>query len=227
VPGLICHPCSRPHGEVRRATTERLYSVFMTGEAETARITYESSRAEILERIRLRDAALLGYLAAAAAIFGVAATNANGFDVLFVLPFLSLAAALLVCQHDWTVAAICWFITEEIPPFLAEKGAGAPSWEFSATLHKQSFNVISSRTASHFLLIDSPAVFALVWLKQKGGVSGLLDDVAWKYGIFAVFLSVGVIVGTHFQRHSLYKRTSWRGKDGHASPIIDTEKLDS
>jgi hypothetical protein len=199
----------------------------MSREAETARITYEASRAEVLERIRLRDAALLGYLAAVAAIFGVAATNADGFHVLFVLPFLSLAAALLVCQHDWTVAAICWFITEEIRPFLAERGAAAPSWEFSATLHKQSFSVISSRTASHLLLIDSPAVFALVWLKQKGAVSGLLDDVAWKYGIFAVLLSFCVIGGTHFQRHFLYKRTSWRRKDGHDSSSTDSENLDS
>jgi hypothetical protein len=199
----------------------------MIGEAETARITYESSRAEILERIRLRDGALLGYLAAAAAIFGVAATNANGFHVLLVLPFLSLAAALLVCQHDWTVAAICWFITEEIRPFLAEKGAAAPSWEFSATLHKQSFNVIISRTASNLLLINSPAVFAITWLKQKGGVSGLLDKPAWQYGIVAVVLAAGVIVVTHFKRHYFYKRTSWRGKDGHASSIADVESVDS
>jgi hypothetical protein len=175
--------------------------------ADTARATYASSRAEILERIRLRDSALLGYFGGAGTILGFAA---NGHDtVLLVLPYLSLAATLLVCQHDWTVATLCTFIADELRAFWESKEECAPSWEFSATLSGYSFVAIRLRSATHFVLITCPAIFALVWVKRTHVEQGTLFHTAWYLGIVSLAIAVAAILVTHFERFRNYKVTRW------------------
>jgi len=175
--------------------------------ADTARATYTSSRAEIVERIRLRDGALLGYLGGAGAIFSVAASGRD--TVLLVLPYLSLAATLLVCQHDWTVATLCTFIADELRDVLETEGECAPSWEFSATLSEYSFVAIRLRSATHFALITSPAIFALAWVWRSHATRGALFQAAWWLGVAALTTAVIAILVTHAERFRNYRVTRW------------------
>lgn len=175
--------------------------------ADTARCTYESSRNEILERIRLRDNALLAYLGAVGAAFGIATSGRD--SVLLVLPYLSLAATLLVCQHDWTIATLCTFIADELRQFLESGEECAPSWEFSATLRQYSFIAIRLRSATHFLLITCPAVFAMVWVWRSHPTQSWLFHAAWYAGIGSLIVAVSVIFVTHTERYRNYKVTRW------------------
>src|ERR1041384_7225395 len=130
--------------------------------ADTARASYEASRNEILERIRLRDNALLAFLGATGVVFGVASGTPPRSEFLMILPYLSLAAALIVTQHDRTIGYMCAFITQELEPFLREQSEHAPTWEACNSLRSYSSTAMGLRLVSHGILILGPSVLAIV-----------------------------------------------------------------
>ena len=175
--------------------------------ADTARCTYEASRNEILERIRLRDNAQLAYLGAVGATFSIATSGHD--SVLLVLPYLALAATLLVCQHDWTIATLCTFIAEELRAYLDGLREAAPSWEFSRTLSQYSIAAVRLRTTAHLVLIAAPAVFGQFWVKRTHATPGILFTSAWWLGWLALLGAAIVIGATYSQRIKNYKVTRW------------------
>lgn len=131
--------------------------------ADTARASYEASRNEVLERIRLRDNTLLAFLGACGVLFGVATADTHRLPLLVMVPFLGLAAAFIVTQHDRTIGALCAFITQELAPFLQRESEAAPFWESSGYLQRYSSTAMVLRSLSHTILITIPAVISLMW----------------------------------------------------------------
>ena len=70
--------------------------------ADTARLAYDAARQEILLRMRLRDQALLVYLALVGTIFGVSLSNQDegGEYILMTIPYIALGVAIIVSQHN-------------------------------------------------------------------------------------------------------------------------------
>jgi hypothetical protein len=176
---------------------------------ETARYAYESSRQEILERIRLRDNALLGYLGAAGVVFGVAVGNSSKVPILLLMPYLALAAALVVGQHDWTIGAICGFLTEELRPFLENIGEGSPTWESCAFLREYSYTAIGLRTLSHMILIALPAALSLAWLWPTVNLAGTLLERVWWFSAAVAVMVFAILTYTHTTRRHHYTNTTW------------------
>jgi hypothetical protein len=62
---------------------------------------HQALRAEILERLKMRDRILLGYLAAASALVGYGLEKPDYLPrFAFILPFLALGSALTIAQHQ-------------------------------------------------------------------------------------------------------------------------------
>ena len=179
--------------------------------SDTARTAYESSRDEILERIRLRDNALLAFLGATGLVFGVASGTQPRPQFLLMLPYLSLAAAFIVTQHDRTIGCICAFISQELEPFLAEHSEHAPIWETCIFLHRYSATAMNLRFVSHAVLILTPAIVALVW-GFSSATSGLLR-VVWWFATVVTILCLFFLVATHIERRKYYRQTTWRPVD--------------
>jgi hypothetical protein len=178
-------------------------------ECDTARVSYESSRNEILERIRLRDNALLTFLGATGLVFGVASGSPPRPQFLLILPYLSLAAALFVTQHDRTIGCICAFITQELDPFLREHSENAPMWEACDFLRRYSSTAMNLRSVSHSILILMPAGLALVWSRSAAAMTGRLLFVWW-FAIIVTVISTTFLVSTYLERLKYYRETSWR-----------------
>ena len=101
--------------------------------ADTARQSYDAARQEMLIRMRLRDQALLVYLAIIGAMLGVSFGPKGSSDILLTIPFISLGVAILVSQHNILLAHLSQFCAEEIPKFLstmASTDENAPNWDY-------------------------------------------------------------------------------------------------
>lgn len=98
---------------------------------DTARSNYAAVRAEILQRMQLRDYVLLVFLGFTGAIFSVALGAANHIEVLLAIPFLSLGAAILVSQHNLMAAVLGDFLSTELQVALDSENEGAPQWDKS------------------------------------------------------------------------------------------------
>lgn len=179
---------------------------------DTARTAYESSRNEVLERIRLRDNALLAFLGATGLVFGVASGGPPRPQFLLILPYLSLAAAFVVTQHDRTIGCICAFITQELDPFLREHSEYAPTWEASNFLRRFTSTAMTLRLISHSILILIPAVLALVWAWSAAATTRLLQLVWWCAAV-VTGICVFFLVSTHLERRKYYRETNWRPID--------------
>jgi len=176
---------------------------------DTARLAYESSRNEILERIRLRDNALLAFLGATGVVFGVATGTSPRPQLLLILPYLSLAAAFIVTQHDRTIGRICAFLTEELDPFLREHAEAAPTWEACSFLQSYSSAAMILRSTSHSILIILPAAVALVWSWPVAKAAVVLE-IIWWCAVVITTISSGFLFSTHRERRRYYHSTSWR-----------------
>jgi hypothetical protein len=86
--------------------------------AEMARHSYDAARNEILTRMQLRDRALLTYLAIVGALLGVALVKSDNEGILFVVPYIAFASAILVSQHDVMMIQLGEFCCHELGPFL-------------------------------------------------------------------------------------------------------------
>lgn len=173
--------------------------------ADTARKHYDGARSEITLRMQLRDTVLLAYLGAAGAIFGIVLGSPQAKpQILWVLPFLSLGAAVLVAQHHEVIGSLQYFLVTELQAAYADEAA--PQWNSSAAFNENSHRQIIWRAAAHFVLILGPALFAwYVYIHQTQ--MNVCDRRSLSYGLTIVF-SLAALLISHFHRRKLYRRTA-------------------
>lgn len=138
---------------------------------------YESARAELIGRIGHRDNALLLFLAASTAVFGVAFGNVSRPALLFAVAPLGLGAAFVVAQHNDVIGALGEYCGAEV----AEQAEGLlggrvpDSWETSASLLQTGPRRLRSavpergRTISRFF---TDRLYASVLLIVGPGIAG-------------------------------------------------------
>jgi CDP-diacylglycerol---glycerol-3-phosphate 3-phosphatidyltransferase len=192
--------------------------------ADTARASYEASRNEVLERIRLRDNTLLAFLGACGVIFGVAATDLPRLPLLVMIPFLALAATFMVTQHDRTIGALCAFITQDLAPFLQAAAEGAPIWESSGFLRRYTSTAMVLRSLSHSILVLTPAALALAWSRAVARSSNAVT-LAWWIGVAAI-IAASVLLGSTFrERMRHYRDTTWIGEALQLRDDVPTQRI--
>jgi len=155
--------------------------------------------------MQLRDTVLLAYLGAAGAIFGVALGSSLAKpQILWVLPFLSLGAAILVAQHHEVIGSLQHFLVTELQAGYADEAA--PQWNSSVAFTENSHRQIWWRVAAHFVLIVGPAMFGWYLYVQQRQID-VCDRRSLSYGL-TIVLSFAALVISHLHRRKLYKRVA-------------------
>src|ERR1035438_2203566 len=109
----------------------------MTEAHELAKVYYAAARAEILQRLALREQVLLAGVAAFGAIAGLALSGkmAN-LNVVVLFPLLSFAFSIVLFRHHFLMKSLGEYIVTVLGPHLREgdeegtdKTAMPPHWD--------------------------------------------------------------------------------------------------
>jgi len=172
----------------------------MTGKGDTARYHHLTARDEILLRIRLRDYVIMLYLSAIGTIFGFAISIDGINDILFIIPFLSLGASLLISQHQELIGTIGQYIVTELHPYFIKIEEDAPQWDMSVSLINNLSNAIWERTISHCVLIIVPSTISLVITSQYWNDTYSYPFTVWWIGVLLTIISLIIISRSHIIR---------------------------
>jgi len=173
---------------------------------DCATTNYEAAREEILERMRLRDQFLLGYVVAVAALFGVAfGVDVERCEVLLIVPYVALAFSVLVSQHHAVIGSLLFFCGKELHPYLTNlSGADAtPRWESSETYRSDFRRLLMRRSWAHLVLLLLPPAASL-WLNRSLLGSGdALTVFVWIGGlVFTLGAALFIRLGFSFRRRA-------------------------
>jgi len=183
--------------------------------ADTARNNYSAVRAEIVQRMQLRDYVLLVFLGFTGAIFSVAFGSSNRIAVLLALPYLSLGAAILVSQHNMMAAILGEFLSRELQTALAEEKA--PHWDNSSTFHAFAKTAADFRFIGHILIIFVPCIVALGVNWRAAFYASFPDNPMWWFGALCLLMAGFVIWYSHNKRMQLYINRPWQQQSGGAA----------
>jgi len=140
-------------------------------EQEVAFKFYDAARAELLERIRLRENILLLYMSAVATLLGISFGKQQlTLEILFVIPLLSFSVAILVSHHNSLIGSLGVYCSTELKKNLnLNLSSPVVQWDESKSLLDNSRKAIRSRYIPHLLIICVPAIIALA-LNQSHSV---------------------------------------------------------
>jgi len=178
---------------------------------ELMKTFYDSARTELIERIQLRDNALLLYLGAMGALFGATLSALIASEVLLVSPFIALGAAIIICQHNAVIGALASYCATEIQAYLDEimPNEGPTQWENSASLKEYHQRSTDLRSIGHAILIVIPAIAALAVNWRHALYSPFPNGILWWSGALCVGVSMWLIRLVHSWRTRLYMRRKW------------------
>jgi hypothetical protein len=184
---------------------------------ETALAMYASARSELIERIRLRDQVLLLFIGAAAALFGTSLSGNGRPEILLALPFVSLGASLLVCQHNDIIGSLSRFCALEIGPHLLSLRCDAPQWDNSEALRDYRTSAVNLRTFGHLLILVTPAAVGLVTNYQLALAPKYPYGHIWWASLIFTLASVAVLILTHRWRQKSFGKHWWNREHGQAA----------
>jgi hypothetical protein len=164
-------------------------------EIETARREIDALRAERNVRLQQRDNALFGYLAAAAALGGVAFGQSAHAEVLLIVPILAPAVTAIVAQHHSVIGRREAFIAIHLMPYLAQRGAAAPS---KTGTRRHARSEVRVRTLAHLVALLTPALLGLAMNLR------LVRGATWAFACACTVVTAGILWSSHRQRmHSI------------------------
>lgn len=173
-------------------------------EIATARAEMEALRTERNVRLQLRDNALFGYLAASAALGGVAFGQSSHVEVMLMVPYLAPAVAGIVVQHHSVIGRREAFVAAELMPYLRDRGAWAPCKVPSGERLRRE---IWTRTLAHVVALFIPTLIALVFNLPDVRAASPYIQGRWWIALGCALLT-GVILGrSHRDRMKLAKDT--------------------
>jgi hypothetical protein len=131
---------------------------------------FDHARAEIIERLKMRDTALLTHVTASltfgAAYFGYFAKNVTIDTIQFLVPLtllfplLSVVFAQIVSQHTGVIEQLANFIRTKLDPFMVENDLKTPHWDMHT--NEGSAPVQKSKTKltfwKHMLVLHVPTI---------------------------------------------------------------------
>lgn len=154
---------------------------------------YETARAEMLLRIREREVATYVWLGVIGTIVSLAfGTGRREFDVLLVLPVVSLGFAARVTQHEELIKVLAAYCKNEVGPLLESQGLR--QWDNSRTLAEAQSSFVATRTLVNLLLFVGPSSLAL-WLNSSNlAAQGLIFRTTFWVGVFCTALESWLLV---------------------------------
>ena len=178
----------------------------LSGSGATGRAIYSSVQAEIIERVRLRDNALVLYLGSTSTIFGLALGQITKQEILLVLPFLALGVSAIISHHHSNIGAAMLFVENEIEPFLKNIGEDAPVWETSPTRQLYAKRDVNLRFLANLTLISIPPIAGLIFTYKLGLYSAFPLKSFWWIGLLITLITIYLIIEAHVYRNKLQSK---------------------
>ena len=172
---------------------------------DNARQYHLTARTELIQRIQLRDYVLLVFLAAVGTLFGIAFRTSAEPEILLVVPYLTLGAAVIISQHQEVIGSLGSFMSNELHPFLDSIDDAAPEWDTSKALKKHLTTAIWMRTLGHLILLIIPSLAALALNWRHIYNFHFPEGIIWLFGAGFIVLSCMVINKSHQWRKKLQK----------------------
>lgn len=174
---------------------------------------YDSARQELIERIRLRDNSLFVYLGAVGALFGAVLAKAISYELLLVVPYLTLGAAFLISQHHEVIGGLESYLVQELEPYLMDvnEDEKIPQWNNSASLQAYYSQAMLSRLIAHSILLLAPSFAALAL--NFSVISTFPQNAFWGYGCLCFIISLHAIIKAHKWRVKNYESFSWKTRE--------------
>jgi len=156
---------------------------------------FTAARAELLQRMVLREGALTLFLGATAALFSFATNDTGGRRwALFLIPFLGLGTASINLQHTTTIRSISRYLATEFQNEVARLTTRAPiHWDASRSRLVGLGATSRWRASASLLLIVGPEI-AATWLAYRGVGPGTSAVVALALSVLAVALSLMLVI---------------------------------
>jgi hypothetical protein len=188
-----------------------------TDVGQFAEAHYTAARDELLMRIRLRDNALLVFLAFSGAIFSVALSkqvasgngSADPWLITIVIPFVSLGCGIIVAQHNAVIGALIRYIANDLKSFLRTQGCIVPEFGSSLTFKDHSLFSNRMRTGGHLVILSVPAIVALAANWEGGFYSSFPLGEVWWLGVLSYLGLLFLTWYVHERRKNVYDTTEW------------------
>lgn len=177
----------------------------LASRGENARVHEQTARAEIIQRIALRDNALVLYIGAIGAIIGLVGSGNIGLEILLIVPYLAFGAAIIINQHNVLIGLLGHYLVVELDTEYKKLDEYVPQWDGSksATTTIGKYPVLLQLKYGHLVLIATPPILGLI-LNWRFLYPTTLLAIAWWLGVVLTLLSVGIILGAARYRNELY-----------------------
>ena len=171
---------------------------------DSARIHEQTARAEIVQRVGLRDNALVLYLGAVSALVGFSGTQNAGIEVLLIIPFLAFGATTIIEHHHMMIGILSYYLIVELDSQYRKIKEYVPHWDSSDVIQDawRRRPYFIQRKFGHWILISLPSILSLavnygyIWRNS-------LLTVAWWLGLILAILSMVTIAQSSAYRKVL------------------------
>jgi hypothetical protein len=179
--------------------------------ADTVRANYAMSRQELVQRVQMRDNALMAFLAVTGTVYGVSLGTAANTEILLIIPYLGMGCAVLVSQHNSVIGALLEFNTHEVKKFLENLSPSeyAPQFDSSKAFKKHSKRSNRLRTFGHLVIIVIPSVFALLYNIKLSFSSDVFKLLSWWFAAICTGIAIWIIWYIYGYRMRVYNETDW------------------
>ena len=145
------------------------------------------------------------FLAAVGTLFGIAFGTSAKPEILLVVPYLTLGAAVVISQHHEVIGSLGSFLHNELHPFLETIDEVAPEWDTSQALKEYLTTSIRMRTLGHGILLVVPSLAALGLNWHHGSFCPFSEGPVWLSGVGFTGLSCLVIFKSHQWRKRIQR----------------------
>jgi len=157
---------------------------------DTARCFYTVMRAEINQHLQIVNQVYTLYLAGTSALFAGSMNKDGNYNLLLLIPFLSLGAANMLVSHERAIGSIAAYCARELDKFLSEEKDSVVQWDRSESVERFKSGHYASNRAGALTLVVIPGLAALLlngfktlralsWSLPLDKVDNLIKLLAW------------------------------------------------
>lgn len=179
-------------------------------ETDMKNASYDAARQEILLRMRLRDQILLTYLVVVVTLLGYALKDPEAYTIMFVIPFLALAAVSLITTHMVVADHLGEFCAKELDKCFGD----VPQWDKSDTFHSYTGTSSMFRTVAHILILLVPCILALGVNYSHAFGSPFPYGPLWWFCLVCFFGIIAILYVGYQARREKYKIREWEKERG-------------
>jgi hypothetical protein len=127
---------------------------------------YQAARAEIVQRIGLRESTLIAWITSAGVLIGWGVTQPpHAMRIAEVLPWVSLAFGLLIFRHSTIIDALSNYLNHDLYKGLRQNEEHVPRhWDLSNSLHEKIPTYLVLEGVAYLLIQNVPPVLAMTYL---------------------------------------------------------------